>query len=137
MSTRSKDDYVPSNDEVFMNTRQKNYFRHRLRQWRDTLLNERDRVHSIDSAAEADIADSASKETENNIELVTRQRESLLIDKINQALGKIDNGTYGFCEETGEPIDVQRLIARPIATLSLEAQERKEKLNKTQMRRSI
>lgn len=137
MSTGPKDDYVPNNDEVFMNTKQKSYFRHRLHQWRDTLLNERDRIHPIDSAAEADVADSASKETENNIELVTRQRESLLIDKINQALGKIDNGTYGFCEETGEPIDVQRLIARPIATLSLEAQERKEKLHKTQMRRSV
>jgi DnaK suppressor protein len=135
--TEQKENYVPTNEESFMNSNQKSYFRHRLRQWKDTLLTERVRVHSIESGAEADVADSASKETDNNIELATRQRESLLIEKINLALQKIEEGTYGFCEETGEPIDIHRLIARPIATLSLEAQERKEKIHRSQIRRSV
>lgn len=135
--TEQKENYVPTNEESFMNTNQKSYFRHRLRQWKNTLLNERDIVHSIESGAEADVADSASKETENSIELATRQRESMLVEKINLALQKIDEGTYGFCEETGEPIDIHRLIARPIATLSLEAQERKEKIHRSQVRRSV
>ena len=132
-----KDQYVPTQTEPFMNTEQKNYFRRRLGQWKDSLLSENDNVKSIESSTEADVADVASKEAEQSMELATRRRAGLLIDKIDQALKKIDEGTYGFCEETGEPIDIHRLIARPIATLSLEAQEKKEKLSRFQTKRHV
>lgn len=131
-----EDQYIPSEKEDFMNDNQKTYFRQRLSQWRKTLLAEHQECR-IESSLEADIADTASQEAEQSIELATRRRENLLIEKINQALQKIDEGTYGFCEETGDPIDIKRLVARPIATLSLEAQEKKEKLNRSQIRRRV
>lgn len=121
-----------------MNVKQKDYFRHRLSQWKEALLVENSNIKNIDaSTTDADAADVASKETEQSLELATRRRTNMLIEKIDQALKKIDEGTYGFCEETGEAIDIQRLIARPIATLSLEAQEKKEKLNRFQTKRHV
>jgi len=122
---------MPDKEEGFMNKNQKDYFKKRLTHWKRTLLDEQQSGNQIgDSLAESDAADIAAKETEQSLAIASRQRDSLLIEKINQALQKIEDGTYGFCEETGEPIDINRLIARPIATLSLEAQEKKEKLRR-------
>ena len=132
----TEEQYIPSEGETFMNDSQKAYFRQRLARWKQSLLEEK-HESKMEASLEADVADIASKEAEQSIELATRRRESLLIDKINQALKKIDEGTYGFCEETGDPIDINRLIARPIATLSLEAQEKKEKLNRFQIRKRV
>lgn len=132
----TEEQYIPSEGETFMNDSQKAYFRQRLAKWKQSLLEEK-HESKMEASLEADVADIASKEAEQSIELATRRRESLLIDKINQAIKKIDEGTYGFCEETGDPIDINRLIARPIATLSLEAQEKKEKLNRFQIRKRV
>lgn len=132
----TEEQYIPSEGETFMNDSQKAYFRQRLARWKQSLLEEK-HESKMEASLEADVADIASKEAEQSIELATRRRESLLIDKINQAIKKIDEGTYGFCEETGDPIDINRLIARPIATLSLEAQEKKEKLNRFQIRKRV
>ncbi len=124
------DGYRPTKREPFMNPVQKEYFRRKLLNWREELL--KDSTETIrhlqeETSPEPDLADRASTETDRAIELRTRDRERKLISKIDAALRRIDDGTYGFCEETGEPISIKRLEARPIATLSLEAQERHER----------
>src|SRR5918911_4543145 len=122
--------YHPSDDEEFMNPLQVEYFRQKLLRWRAQLLAEStDTLQHLEerSLLKADLTDRASLETERAIELRTRARERKLISKIDAALQRIDDGTYGFCEETGEPISLRRLEARPIATLSIEAQERHER----------
>ena len=126
--------YIPNEKEKYMNSKQKMYFRKKLIEWKNDIaksnnkalyLNEVD--HEISSA---DIVDQASSQTEKNVEMRTVNRQRKLISKIDQAIKRIDNNTYGFCEETGEPIGIKRLIARPIATLSIEAQEKHEKNEK-------
>ncbi len=124
------DDYRPAEDEPFMNDRQVEYFRRKLNAWklelmsdtRDTVQGMKDQTRNI-----PDIADRASEETDRALELRTRDRQRKLISKIDAALRRLDEGEYGWCEETGEPIGVARLEARPIATLSLDAQERHER----------
>ena len=128
-------DYRPSEGESFMNTRMREYFRQKLLKWRIELLRESTETLSHlqqDSLHEPDISDRASLEAERALELRTRDRERKLIAKIDEALQRIEEGTYGFCEETAEPISLGRLEARPIATLSIEAQERHERLERTQ-----
>ena len=122
--------YRPSDDEPFMNERQREYFRRKLIDWREDLLREsRDTLAALQSENEnhPDLADRASSETDRAIELRARDRQRKLISKINAALSRLDDGSYGYCEETGDPIGVRRLDARPIATLSVEAQERHER----------
>ena len=124
------DGYKPSEDEVFMGERQREYFRRKLLAWKDDILREsRETLAALQSENEnhPDIADRASSETDRAIELRARDRQRKLIAKIDAALGRLEDGTYGYCEETGEPISLKRLDARPIATLSLEAQERHER----------
>jgi len=126
-------EYRPSDDEPFMCERQKVYFRRKLLAWRDSILEEsRETVLSMqeDTQNIPDLADRASAETDRALELRTRDRQRKLISKIDAALRRIDEGTYGYCEETGEPISLKRLDARPIATLSLEAQEKHERREK-------
>lgn len=127
--------YRPSEDETFMNPRQRAYFREKLLRWRADLLNGSSETlnHLQDGggAQEPDIADRASAETDRSLELRTRDRERKLISKIDEALERIEEGTYGYCVETEEPIGVRRLDARPIATLSIEAQERHERMERT------
>ena len=121
--------YRPSDKEPFMNERQRDYFRLKLLNWREDILREaKDTLLHLqeENQNHPDIADRASSETDRAIELRARDRQRKLIAKIDEALGRIDDGTYGFCEETGEPISIRRLEARPIATLSVEAQERHE-----------
>jgi DnaK suppressor protein len=128
-------DYRPSEDEEFMNPLQLEYFRQKLLRWRLELLEESSGTLSHlkeESAAAADVTDRASLETERGIELRTRDRERKLISKIDAALMRIEDGSYGYCEETDEPIGIPRLEARPVATLSLESQERHERLERTQ-----
>lgn len=123
-------DYKPSDDEPFMNERQREYFRGKLLAWKDEILKEaRETLVTLQSESEnhPDIADRASSETDRAIELRARDRQRKLISKIESAIARIDENTYGYCEETGEPISLKRLEARPIATLSLEAQERHER----------
>ncbi len=127
-------DYRPQDDEPFMNPMQREYFRQKLLGWKDELMRETSEtlMHlQEESLAEADITDRATLETDRSLELRTRDRERKLISKIEDALDRIEEGTYGFCEETNEPISLKRLEARPIATLSLEAQERHERLERT------
>ncbi|MDE2364869.1 MAG: RNA polymerase-binding protein DksA [Hyphomicrobiales bacterium] len=122
--------YKPSEDEPFMGERQKDYFRRKLLQWKDDILREsRETLAALQNESEnhPDLADRASSETDRAIELRARDRQRKLIAKIDAALGRIDDGSYGYCEETGEPISLKRLDARPIATLSIEAQERHER----------
>ena len=124
------DTYRPSDDEPFMNDRQRDYFRRKLIQWREDLLREsRDTLAVLQNENEnhPDLADRASSETDRAIELRARDRQRKLISKIESALGRLDDCSYGYCEETGEPISLRRLDARPIATLSVEAQERHER----------
>ena len=124
------DTYRPSDGEPFMNDRQRDFFRRKLIRWREDLLREsRDTLAALQSENEnhPDFADRASSETDRAIELRARDRQRKLISKIEAALGRIDDGSYGYCEETGEPISLKRLDARPIATLSVEAQERHER----------
>jgi DnaK suppressor protein len=126
-------DYKPSDDEEFMNPQQLEYFRQKLLRWRHDLLREAgDTLASLSEGgiAEADLTDRASVETDRALELRTRDRARKLISKIDQALERIENGTYGYCEENGEPIGLRRLEARPIATLSIEAQERHERMER-------
>ncbi|MBO1360399.1 MULTISPECIES: RNA polymerase-binding protein DksA [Acetobacter] len=126
-------DYTPSEAEEFMNPLQVEYFRQRLLKWRADLLKEAGgTLASLSEGGihEADVTDRASVETDRALELRTRDRARKLIGKINLALQRIDNGSYGYCEETGEPIGLKRLDARPIATLSIEAQERHERMEK-------
>ena len=125
--------YRPSGKEPFMNAKQREYFRQRLLRWRGELL--RDTSQTLqnlqeDSLQAPDIADRASAETDRAVELRTRDRERKLVQKIDEALNRIEDGEYGYCEESGEPIGLLRLEARPIATLSLEAQERHERLER-------
>jgi len=134
MSPLLPPDYRPSEDEDFMNPMQLEYFRQKLMSWRSELLEESNGTLSslqMDNLAEPDLADRATRETNRSIELRTRDRERKLISKIDEALRRIDDGSYGFCEETNEPISLRRLEARPIATLSLEAQERHERMERT------
>jgi DnaK suppressor protein len=127
-------DYRPTDEEDFMNPLQLEYFRQKLLRWRAELLAESTETLQHlkeESLAEPDITDRASLETERAIELRTRDRERKLISKIDAALLRIEDGSYGYCEETDEPISLRRLEARPIATLSLEAQERHERMERT------
>jgi DnaK suppressor protein len=122
--------YRPSEREPFMNERQREYFRNKLLDWKDEILAEsRETLETLqaESHNHPDYADRASSETDRSIELRARDRQRKLISKIDAALKRLEEGTYGFCEETGEPISLKRLDARPIATLSIEAQERHER----------
>ena len=127
-------DYRPSEDEDFMNPVQAEYFRQKLQRWRAELLREADgtlaSLSSQGGILEADITDRASVETDRALELRTRDRARKLVSKIDQALMRIDSGTYGYCEDTDEPIGLKRLEARPIATMSIEAQERHERMER-------
>jgi DnaK suppressor protein len=127
-------DYRPTEDEEFMNPLQVEYFRQKLIRWRSELLaDSAETLRSLqeESLLKPDLTDRASLETERSIELRTRDRERKLISKIDAALARLDSGTYGYCEETDEPIGLRRLEARPIATLSIEAQERHERMERT------
>ncbi|HSP24795.1 MAG TPA: RNA polymerase-binding protein DksA [Saliniramus sp.] len=122
--------YHPTEDEPFMNERQREYFRRKLIQWKQDIIREsHETLTTLQNENEnhPDIADRASSETDRAIELRARDRQRKLISKIDAALQRIEEGSYGYCEETGEPISLKRLEARPIATLSLEAQERHER----------
>jgi DnaK suppressor protein len=128
-------DYRPSENEPFMNPVMREFFRQKLLRWRAELLRESSETLEHlqqETVSEADLADRAATETDRFTELRTRDRERKLIAKIDSALRRIEDGSYGYCEDTGEPIGVKRLEARPIATLSLEAQERHERLERTQ-----
>ncbi|HRI77699.1 MAG TPA: RNA polymerase-binding protein DksA [Alphaproteobacteria bacterium] len=134
-STILPPDYKPGEKEKFMNPVMLEYFRQKLLRWRAELLEESTETikeMQEDNLQKPDIADRASAETDHALELRTRDRERKLISKINAALEKIEDASYGYCEETGEPISIARLEARPIATLSLEAQERHERKERTQ-----
>lgn len=125
--------YRPQDDETFMNERQREYFRRKLRGWKEEILRDAEGTLSAmqsDTESHPDLVDRASSEGDRAIELRARDRQRKLIAKIDAALARIDDGTYGYCEETGEPISLGRLDARPIATLSIEAQERHERREK-------
>ncbi len=133
MNDFGSESYKPSDAEPFMNDRQRDYFRRKLIVWRESILVEsRDTLNvlQLESENHADIADRASSETDRSIELRARDRQRKLISKIESALARIEDGSYGYCIETGEPISLRRLDARPIATLSVEAQERHERREK-------
>ncbi len=122
--------YHPSDDEPFMNSKQLSYFKNKLQVWKNQLLQESaEAIHHLqeESRAEADVIDSASNETDRALELRARDRARKLINKIDDALRRIEDGSYGYCEETSEPIGLKRLEARPIATMCVEAQERHER----------
>ena len=123
-------DYVPHADEPFMNDRQRDFFRKKLTEWKLSILDDsKDTISHLqaETASLPDVADRASAETDKSIELRARDRQRKLISKIDSALRRIDDRTYGYCTDTGEPISLGRLMARPVATLSLEAQERHER----------
>ncbi len=127
------DDYRPAEDEPFMNDRQLEYFRRKLLTWKEELLTgSKDTIEGLQDGTRniPDVADRASEETDRALELRTRDRQRKLISKIDAALRRIDEGEYGYCDETGEPISLKRLNARPIATMSLEAQKRHERREK-------
>ena len=127
-------DYKPSKDEEHMNELQVEYFRRKLLNWKKSLVNQsEDTLEDLRQGGlnQPDDIDRASLETDKALDLRTKDRARKLISKIDDALGRIENGTYGFCEETGEPIGIDRLEARPVATLSIEAQERHERMEKT------
>jgi DnaK suppressor protein len=133
MNDVASESYKPSDAEPFMNERQREYFRRKLIGWREAILAEsRDTlaVLQLESENHPDIADRASSETDRAIELRARDRQRKLISKIEAALARIEDGTYGYCVETGDPISLRRLDARPIATFSVEAQERHERREK-------
>jgi DnaK suppressor protein len=126
--------YRPTENEPFMNPRQLEYFRRKLLRWKEEILREANQTLQHlqeDTAQEPDIADRASSETDRALELRARDRQRKLIAKIDAALKRIEDGSYGYCEETGDPIGIKRLEARPIATLSIEAQERHERRERT------
>ncbi len=130
MSIQIDEDYRPREDEPFMNDRQREYFRLKLLRWKDDILKEaRETLQHLqdENQNHPDLADRASSETDRSIELRARDRQRKLIAKIDAALQRIEDGSYGYCEDTGEPISLKRLEARPIATLSVEAQERHER----------
>ena len=125
--------YKPTQKEKFMNAKMKEYFRQKLMNWKNELLKESNQTLSnlqSDNEAKPDITDRASEEIDRAFELRTRDRERKLINKIDAALQRIEDGSYGYCDETGDPISIKRLEARPVATLSLEAQEMHEKAEK-------
>ena len=127
------DDYTPAEDEPFMNERQAEYFRRKLISWKNDLLSDsRDTIEGLQGTTRniPDITDRASEETDRALELRTRDRQRKLVAKIDSALRRIDNGEYGYCERTGDPISLKRLDARPIATMTLEAQEKHERREK-------
>ncbi|MFW2541821.1 RNA polymerase-binding protein DksA [Primorskyibacter sp. 2E107] len=127
------EDYRPAEDEPFMNDRQLEYFRRKLLTWKqDLLADSRDTIETLQEGTRniPDVTDRASEETDRALELRTRDRQRKLVNKIDAALRRIDEGEYGYCEVTGEPISLKRLDARPIATMSLEAQERHERREK-------
>ena len=133
MATRLPKGYKPSDDEKFMNAKQQEYFRQKLNKWREELLEEsKETLQNLqeESLKEPDIADRASSETDWSLELRTRDRQRKLISKIDSALGRLSEGEFGYCEVTGEPISLKRLEARPIATMTVEAQEMHEKMEK-------
>jgi len=133
MAVKLENSYKPSVDEPFMNERQREYFKRKLLAWKEEILQEsRETLATLQSDNEnyPDIADRASSETDRSIELRSRDRQRKLISKIEAALSRIEDGVYGYCEETGEPISLKRLDARPIASLSIEAQERHERREK-------
>ena len=130
MSITLPQNYRPTDRESFMNPMQQEYFRQKLLKWKGELIEESNQTlqnMQEESLAQPDLADRATAETDRSLELRTRDRQRKLINKIDAALHRIDDGTYGYCEETGEPIGIKRLEARPIATLSVEAQERHER----------
>ncbi|WP_127090300.1 RNA polymerase-binding protein DksA [Aquabacter cavernae] len=130
MSIQIDQDYRPREDEPFMNDRQREYFRKKLFGWKEDILKEaRETLQHLqdENQNHPDLADRASSETDRSIELRARDRQRKLIAKIDAALMRIEDGSYGYCEDTGEPISLKRLEARPIATLSVEAQERHER----------
>jgi DnaK suppressor protein len=134
MSITLPQNYRPQEREPFMNAMQQEYFRQKLLKWKAELVEESNQTlqnMQEESLAQPDLADRATAETDRSLELRTRDRFRKLISKIESALKSIDEGTYGYCEETGEPISLKRLEARPIATLSVEAQERHERLERT------
>lgn len=129
MKVELPENYLPSEDEEYMNPRQLEYFRRKLQAWKDELLNEsRETVEHLrqENWHEPDLNDRATVETDTGLELRTRDRYRKLIDKIDSALRRIDTGEYGYCAETGEEIGIRRLEARPVATFTIEAQERHE-----------
>ena len=132
--TKLSKNYKPTEKEKFMNAKMKKYFRLKLLEWRNELLKESSqtlaKLQMQENTAKPDITDRASEEIERSFELKTRDRERKLISKIDSAIKRIDDGHYGYCEESGEPIGLKRLEARPVATLSLEAQEMHEKKEK-------
>ena len=133
MAVRLPRKYRPSEEEPFMSAKQREYFRRKLLSWRQDLIKESSLtlIHlQEETGAEPDIADRASAESDRSLELRTRDRERKLIGKIDAALLRLEEGNYGFCEESGEPISIRRLEARPIATLSIDAQERHERREK-------
>ncbi|MGB1034479.1 MAG: RNA polymerase-binding protein DksA [Primorskyibacter sp.] len=133
IETFLEDDYRPAEDEPFMNDRQIEYFRRKLMEWKNDLLADtRDTIEGLQDGTRniPDVADRASEETDRALELRTRDRQRKLVAKIDAALRRIDEGEYGYCDVTGDPISLRRLDARPIATMSLEAQERHERREK-------
>ena len=132
--TKIPKNYKPTKKEKFMNAKMKEYFRQILINWKDELLKESSQtlnnLQNDENSAKSDLTDRASDEIDRTFELRTRDRERKLINKIDAALKRIEDGSYGYCEETGEPISLKRLQARPVATLSLEAQENHEKAEK-------
>ena len=131
--TKLPKNYKPTQKEKFMNAKMKEYFRQKLLNWKNELLKESSQtLNNLQNENEAkpDITDRASEEIDRSFELRTRDRERKLINKIDAALKRIEDGTYGYCDETGDPISIKRLEARPVATLSLEAQEMHEKAEK-------
>ena len=136
--TKIPKNYKPTNKEKFMNSKMKKYFRLKLINWKKELLKESSQtlnnLQNVENTSKPDITDRATEEIERSIELRTRDRERKLISKIDLALKKIDDSSYGYCEETGDPISIKRLEARPIATLSLESQEMHERKEKIKIR---
>ena len=132
MATKLPKNYRPTSDEKFMNAKQREFFRVKLNDWKSEIYKEsRETVENLqDSNSPADISDRATQESEKALELRTRDRQRKLIGKIDAAISRIDNGTYGYCEVTGEPIGLARLEARPVTTLSIEAQEMHERSEK-------
>ena len=133
MATRLPKDYSPSEKEPFMNAKQKEFFRRKLLAWRSDIIQEtKETLNNLQKEVVnfSDLADRASSETDRSLELRARDRQRKLISKIDEALSRIDDGSYGYCEETGESIGLKRLIARPIASLSIDSQERHERKEK-------
>ena len=126
--------YIPNEKEKYMNAKQKEYFKTRLIEWKNEIIESNNKnlyLNEVDhEISSPDIVDQASSQTEKTVEMRTLNRQRKLISKIDQAIKRIKNDTYGYCEETGEPIGIKRLIARPIATLSIEAQEKHERNEK-------